>query len=1010
MKNQQAILILGMHRSGTSVLSRLCNISGAYLGESVIEPAADNPKGFWENKDIVLLHDELLEQLNRQWDTTMPLPDRWWDSPKIAATKQKLIDFLRDEFGDKPLWLVKDPRVCLLIPIWLDVLEELNVAPHFLIVNRSPEEIVESLQKRNDMHRDACHLLYLHHYLSAEYWSREFPRSVVNYHDILKDWQRVLIDASKAATIDWPIQAWDGVKGIADVVDSGLRHYEQEDFDRSDELSNLVGSVSDALLAMATGRQVEGSHIRTLDAVSEKLNLFERVLAPWQSQIELQVSALRESTNKLVIERERYQSVQKELRKVDSARIKFLKENKKLEAVRLKYQNEQVIERERYQSVEKELRKVDSARIKFLEENKKLEAVRLEYQAENTRLTEAHKRLQDDGKKLEGIRGLQQAEIITLKDGRDSLNEDVTRLEGINESQGITLEKLRSEQFENQQALEDAKGVLRDIRGENKILYQDIALLSAEQNRIRYSLDEILISTSWKLSAPIRMVGGGVKTIRDLFFLIGRILGSASNARKLIYKGKTAISNHGLLAVLYRLPEYARYARRSMSARGPSKVSVPAQGQEQRFNPHPNQLAEIETIDTDVSIVIPTFNAGDEFYWLLRKLRQQEGFGDLQIIVVDSGSTDDTVELARDADCVVIEIPQKDFSHSYSRNLGAESAKGDYLLFIVQDAYPIGDRWLYGMLSYVRDHADDGVTAVSCAEFCRGDSDVMYDCNVDTHYRFLGCLEYDSIGEYRADDHMSLRSEGQLSDISCLIPRKVFEKYRYMGDYAEDLDLGIRLIRNNNKIAMLASVKTIHSHNRPSYYYLKRSFVDVIFLVRQFEDFEIPRNLTFDGLFDSIINIAGALSRFMGQFETDYCGQTLREVLEGARVDLHTRISERKQSGVLDLQDDRFTVHLEQYRTDYTQSDSELSEADETTARAIADAFLARLDHFVEFSGDIYREQDQVLRKEILQMFGKTFAATVGSYIGFLYLNRESLDPKHAREIEAVCLDLQAGI
>ena len=152
------------------------------------------------------------------------------------------------------------------------------------------------------------------------------------------------------------------------------------------------------------------------------------------------------------------------------------------------------------------------------------------------------------------------------------------------------------------------------------------------------------------------------------------------------------------------------------------------------------------------------------------------------------------------------------------------------------------------------------------------------------------------------------------------------------------------------------------------------------------------------------------MSRFMGQFETDYCGQTLKEVLDGARLDLHTRISQRKPSGVLDLQDDRFTAHLEQFRADYILSDGELSEADETTARALTDGFLARLDHFANFSGEIYRQQDEVLREEILQMFGKTFAATVGSYIGFLYLNRESLDPKQAREIEAVCSDLQAGI
>src|SRR4029077_13323181 len=78
------------------------------------------------------------------------------------------------------------------------------------------------------------------------------------------------------------------------------------------------------------------------------------------------------------------------------------------------------------------------------------------------------------------------------------------------------------------------------------------------------------------------------------------------------------------------------------------------------------------------------------------------------------------------------------------------------------------------------------------------------------------------------------------SDIAALIRRDVFENYRYTTDYAEDLDLGIRLIRDGHRLGFLHRTRVLHSHNRSSYYFLKRGYVDVRFLVEVFPNFVFP--------------------------------------------------------------------------------------------------------------------------------------------------------------------------
>lgn len=232
--------------------------------------------------------------------------------------------------------------------------------------------------------------------------------------------------------------------------------------------------------------------------------------------------------------------------------------------------------------------------------------------------------------------------------------------------------------------------------------------------------------------------------------------------------------------------------------------------------------------DASISVAIPVKNAGDEFRLLLSSMKAQRAFKKLEIVIVDSGSSDRSVETAEEFGAKVIKILPHEFSHSYARNLAAEHATGDYLLFTVQDALPPSDTWLYELFTALK---RNDVVAVSCAELPREDADLFYRALSWNHYRFLEVDKQDRIlCKPDQEDHLTLRKNAQLSNVACLISRDVFMRYRFRHNYAEDLDLGMRLVKDGHRLALLSSTRILHSHNRTPYYHLKRGYVDTFFI------------------------------------------------------------------------------------------------------------------------------------------------------------------------------------
>lgn len=185
-----AIVVLGMHRSGTSALMGVLHRLGVEVGPRLL-PAQEgvNERGFWEHTELVEVHDRLLRRLDSSWDDVCPLPEAWWASPTVAPFRQEIMQILQRDFADQPLWGLKDPRLCRLLPLWRDIFTAFRCQVSCVIITRHPHEVVCSLAQRDGFAPVKSSLLWLAHVLEAEQATQTLPRVFVTYDALLNDWR-----------------------------------------------------------------------------------------------------------------------------------------------------------------------------------------------------------------------------------------------------------------------------------------------------------------------------------------------------------------------------------------------------------------------------------------------------------------------------------------------------------------------------------------------------------------------------------------------------------------------------------------------------------------------------------------------------------------------------------------------------------------------------------------------------------------------------------------------------
>lgn len=176
---------LGMHRSGTSVVSRLLNLLGVALGpdSSVAERGDDNPTGYWEHSGLKRINDDLLARFGGTWDRPTMFPEGWMADPAVRTLADEARGLVREEFDGLPTWGWKDPRTCLTLPFWQDVIGPMR----YVICVRDPREVVASLAHRDGMPGVDADVLWLTHLDRALRHTRGLPRIFVSYDAVLAD-------------------------------------------------------------------------------------------------------------------------------------------------------------------------------------------------------------------------------------------------------------------------------------------------------------------------------------------------------------------------------------------------------------------------------------------------------------------------------------------------------------------------------------------------------------------------------------------------------------------------------------------------------------------------------------------------------------------------------------------------------------------------------------------------------------------------------------------------------
>ena len=404
-----------------------------------------------------------------------------------------------------------------------------------------------------------------------------------------------------------------------------------------------------------------------------------------------------------------------------------------------------------------------------------------------------------------------------------------------------------------------------------------------------------------------------------------------------------------------------------------------------------------------LSVVIPVKNAGEELRPLLSMLSRQLGPRRVEIVVVDSGSEDVTLDIARNFGAEIVHVPATEFSHSGARNLGADHASGEYLLFTVQDALPPSVSWLLELFEPFRRH---GVVAASCGESPRPDADLFYRAISRYHLRFLDVDTRDRIleGPLPADPVAS-RKNAQLSDTACLIRKDVFSRYRFRGDYGEDLDLGLRLVRDGYRLAVVGSTSVIHSHNRPAYYHLKRGYVDQLALMRILPDHPatvVPALPLLRDVLASRADLDGIVAGRLSEVPIPCASRTFHEAVSTALGDVTRRANHAAVDRRNGNSDQSCAIFLDDVRRLVE------STTDEPIGRRSAvEAVRAFTEVVLDYLDDHYDVVDERLAEELESALYKVWALQCGVLLASSYASGDDGDRVKLRDVDR---RLRAGV
>ena len=222
----RVIAVIGMHRSGTSLATRALQALGVALGDNLtIEPAPDNAKGHWEDRDVIELNKQVHTALALQWDLVGAEDERLLGTPSLAPLVEQAQALLRAKTAHHSVWAFKDPRTARLWPFWRRVLlGEGHFPTSFVWVIRNPWAVAQSLASRDGFGSLKSHLLWLNHNLNPFEDIAANPHVLLDYDRMLGQPQRELERIAQALALG-PANGPSVDEFTGQFLDAGLQHF-----------------------------------------------------------------------------------------------------------------------------------------------------------------------------------------------------------------------------------------------------------------------------------------------------------------------------------------------------------------------------------------------------------------------------------------------------------------------------------------------------------------------------------------------------------------------------------------------------------------------------------------------------------------------------------------------------------------------------------------------------------------------------------------------------------------
>ena len=557
-----AILVAGMHRSGTSAVSRILNLLGCTLPKTLSSAGPDNPSGFWESMAVKELNERILASAGSAWDDWEPFDARWYESPIAEQFRDRARTTLADEFGDSRLFVLKDPRICRLLPFWIDSLGDFGAEPFIVTPVRNPLDVAMSIEVRNGIDRSIGLLLWLRHHLDAEVTTRHRRRVYVRYERLISEPHAIADEMSDGLGIVWPRRSTDSNIEIDDFLSSGLRHHRTGDdaFLGNPRLSSWIRDSFEIFDRWASGGHSDADQT-TLDGIRSTFNAatpaFGRALAVGVMKSH-EVDTLRE---RLANEERRGEELTTEL---NSAREEIATTTSAAEQELTTELNSAREEIASTTSAAEELTtELNSAREEIATTTSAAEQLERRGEELTTELNSAREEIATTTSAAEQLERRGEELTTELNSAREEIATTTSaaeQLERRGEELTTELNSAREEIATTSSALGEHKNHIVVQSMELKERDKKISELSAALNEtharagaLDRELQEIRTSTTWRFTGPVRHAGTRAKQLVQIMGSLFRILRSPRSTRDILRRAPTIVRNEGYAGLKRRL-------------------------------------------------------------------------------------------------------------------------------------------------------------------------------------------------------------------------------------------------------------------------------------------------------------------------------------------------------------------------------------------------------------------------------------------------------------------------